>query len=56
MHDGVISLFVLFFQFRPRDVLQGICLLYNYAFTYTWPARAKDDIERNSSLGYHHLV
>ena len=58
MQDGVISLFVLFSQFRLRDVLRGlICLLYNYACIYMWVhARAKDDIERNSSLGYHHLV
>ena len=37
MQDGVISLFVLFFQFRPRDILRGlICLLYNYACIYMW--------------------
>ena len=56
MQDGVISLFVLFSQFRPRDVLWEICLLYNLCIHIHVGARAKDDIERNSSLGYNHLV
>ena len=43
MQDGVISLFVLFSQFRPRDVLRGICFLYNDAYIYMHVgSRAKD--------------
>lgn len=50
--------YVLFSQIRPRDVLQGTCLL---SFNKLWihmhlDARARRTFERNSSLWYHHVI
>ena len=49
----LFSLYVLFSQFRPRDVLQGIasCLFINYAYICTWMHVHMTTFERNSSLG-----
>ena len=43
--DLNFSLYVLFSQFRPRDVLQGI---YHFSFHMH-----RTTLQRNSSLGYH---
>ena len=42
----------LFSQFRPRDILQAIA----YAYICTWMHVRKTTFERNSSLGYHHVI
>ena len=40
----------------PQSVLKEICLFRNYANTCTWMHVHRTTFERNSSLGYHHLV
>ena len=50
-HNTLFTLYVLFSQFRPCDDLQGICLL-----SCTWMHMHKTKFEKNSSLGYHHVV
>ena len=47
----LFTLYVLFSQSRQRDDLQGICLL-----SCTWMHMHKTKFEKNSSLGYHHVV
>ena len=34
----------------------AFCLFINYAYTCTWIQVNKTTFERNSSLGYHHVV
>ena len=47
----LFGLYVLFSQFKPRDVLKGICRkLYMHKHVN------KKTFERNSSLGEHHIA
>ena len=46
----LFGLYVLFSQFKPRDVLKGICIL---SFRKLYMHKT---FERNSSLAKHHIV
>lgn len=51
----LFGLYVLFSQFKPRDVLKGICIL-SFRKLYMHKHVNKKTFERNSSLGEHHIA
>ena len=51
----LFGLYVLFSQFKPRDVLKGIFIL-SFRKLYMHKHVNKKTFERNSSLGEHHIA